>query len=153
MTEPRIRVRDDVASLMRRLAAGDRAALSRLLTLAGTGQANAAIASELAALAKFRDKTRPPVVAFTGSGGVGKSSLLGLLTARFAESGERIGVPSAHRAGSSSGFDCPASQMYGEDQKLQCSASRVTLRAVMSARSHSWSVISFNSPGTELGSQ
>ena len=33
-----------------------------------------------------------PVIALTGSGGVGKSSLLGALAARFAESGERVGV-------------------------------------------------------------
>ena len=37
-------------------------------------------------------KSTAPVIALTGSGGVGKSSLLGALAAHFAERGERVGV-------------------------------------------------------------
>jgi LAO/AO transport system ATPase len=79
---------DDVASLVRRLEKGDRAALSRLLSLAA---ADRNVATLYAAL-KDLPKRSTPIIALTGSGGVGKSSLLGELTAQFAQRGERIGV-------------------------------------------------------------
>jgi LAO/AO transport system ATPase len=78
---------DDVASLIRRLEKGDRAALARLLSLA----ADQNVATLDAAL-KNLPKNSTPVVALTGSGGVGKSSLLGELTAQFAGRGQSIGV-------------------------------------------------------------
>jgi LAO/AO transport system ATPase len=79
---------DDVASLTLQLKSGDRAALARLLTLSATGDHAAAIASTL----KEPTGKSPPVIALTGSGGVGKSSLLGELTAHLATRGERVGV-------------------------------------------------------------
>jgi LAO/AO transport system ATPase len=79
---------DDITSLVRRLERGDRAALARLLTLAA---ADYDLTSLNAAL-KNLPKSSSPVIALTGSGGVGKSSLLGELTAQFAARGQRIGV-------------------------------------------------------------
>jgi LAO/AO transport system ATPase len=79
---------DDIASLVRRLEKADRAALARLLSLAAADQ-NAA---NLNAALKSLPKNSTPVIALTGSGGVGKSSLLGELTAHFARCDERIGV-------------------------------------------------------------
>src|SRR4051812_7071034 len=79
---------EDVASLVRRLEKGDRRALARLLSIAAAGHD---VASLNAALKNF-PKNASPVVALTGSGGVGKSSLLGEITAQFARRGERIGV-------------------------------------------------------------
>jgi LAO/AO transport system ATPase len=79
--------KDDVPSLVRGLEKGDRAALARLLSL--TSGRDVAI---LNAALQNLPKNSPPVIAFTGSGGVGKSSLLGELTAQFTKRGERIGV-------------------------------------------------------------
>ena len=63
-----------IEKLLERFRQGDRLALARLLSLAGRGESLAAIAAGLP----------PPsqsgrVIAFTGSGGVGKSSLVGKL--------------------------------------------------------------------------
>lgn len=79
---------DDVPTLVRQLRRDNRAALSRLLTLAAVGHESASLSAALRNL----PKRSAPVVALTGSGGVGKSSLLGALAARFAERGERVGV-------------------------------------------------------------
>jgi LAO/AO transport system kinase len=79
---------NDTSGLVRRLTNGDRAALSRLLTLAARGDVNESLAAAL----KNQTKGRPPVIAITGSAGVGKSSLLGAVTAHFAAQGERICV-------------------------------------------------------------
>jgi LAO/AO transport system ATPase len=79
---------DDVASLVRRLEQGDRAALARLLSLAAVDQNVAS----LSAVLKSLPKNSAPIIALTGSGGVGKSSLLGELTAQFSGRGQRIGV-------------------------------------------------------------
>jgi LAO/AO transport system ATPase len=79
---------DDEAALLRQLAQADRAALARLLTIASAGHDHAALKHSLEKLAS----KKPTVIAFTGSGGVGKSSLLGELTAHCAAKGERIGV-------------------------------------------------------------
>ena len=46
----------------------------------------------MAAALETLPKGSAPVIALTGSGGVGKSSLLGALAAHFAERGERVGV-------------------------------------------------------------
>jgi LAO/AO transport system ATPase len=46
----------------------------------------------LEAALKSRVPSSPPVIALTGGGGVGKSSLLGALVSHFAERGERVGV-------------------------------------------------------------
>lgn len=80
--------RDDIGSLVRRLTQGNRAALSRLLTLAAEGRDDAALSTALAQC----PESSAPIVALTGSGGVGKSSLLGAVASRFAERGHRIGV-------------------------------------------------------------
>lgn len=79
---------DDVASLASQLKNGDRAALARLLTLSAAGDRTGAIAGAI----KEPAGSRSPVIALTGSGGVGKSSLLGALTAHLAARGERVGV-------------------------------------------------------------
>lgn len=78
----------DIPTLVGRLAQSNRAALARLLSLAAAGNQNSALAAALDRL----PKRSAPVIALTGSGGVGKSSLLGALTNYFAEHGERIGV-------------------------------------------------------------
>lgn len=79
---------NDVPLLVHQLERGNRAALARLLTLAATGQQ----AASLVAALKNLPPSSLPVIAFTGNGGVGKSSLLGALTTHFAERGERVGV-------------------------------------------------------------
>lgn len=84
----RTKEHDDVASLVRRLEKGDCPALARLLSLAGGGHEVATFSAAI----KNLPNNSTPVIALTGSGGVGKSSLLGELTAKFAERGERIGV-------------------------------------------------------------
>ena len=80
--------KSDILTLTRQLPDGDRAALSRLLSIATTGHESDDLAAALANLPKHAT----PVIALTGAGGVGKSSLLGAITANFAARGERIGV-------------------------------------------------------------
>lgn len=80
--------RDDIPLLIQRLKHGDRSALSRLLTLAAHGRRRDILTAELPSQAN----NTPLVIALTGGGGVGKSSLLGALTTHFAERGERVGV-------------------------------------------------------------
>jgi LAO/AO transport system ATPase len=82
------RENNDIVSLVLRLEEGDRAALARLLTLVAAGRHVDLLKSAF----KDRPQSSSPVIALTGSGGVGKSSLLGELTAQFARRGERIGV-------------------------------------------------------------
>jgi LAO/AO transport system ATPase len=79
---------NDITVLMQRLTQGDRAALSRLLTLANSADHLAAVKEAL----EQRYAGGPPVIGITGSAGVGKSSLLGALAARFAERGVRVGI-------------------------------------------------------------
>jgi LAO/AO transport system ATPase len=79
---------NNINELVRELERRNRAALSRFLTLAATGQVNAADAAAL----RDRSKGAPTVIAVTGSGGAGKSSLLGALAAHLAERGESVGV-------------------------------------------------------------
>jgi LAO/AO transport system ATPase len=78
----------DISHLVGELERGNRTALARLLTLAAANQDRATLAAAL----KNVSKKSPPVIALTGSGGVGKSSLLGAVAAHFVERGERIGV-------------------------------------------------------------
>src|SRR2546428_3967985 len=61
-------------ALLTSFRAGDRRALARLLTLIARGQGLAAISRQIPAT-----KTPARVVALTGSGGVGKSTLIGKL--------------------------------------------------------------------------
>lgn len=75
---------DDVERLLARFERRDRAALSRLLTLAARGE----IRSPL----PMTDRPPSPTIAFTGSAGVGKSSLLGALAGQLAAQGKRIGI-------------------------------------------------------------
>jgi len=79
---------EDILALVAELKNGSRAALAQLLTLAAVDQKNDAIGAALGNVPKHD----VPVIAFTGSAGVGKSSLLGTVTAHFAERGERIAV-------------------------------------------------------------
>lgn len=78
----------DISTLVSDLTHGSRAALARLLTLAAADRDSTSLTAAL----KNVSVGSAPVIAFTGSGGVGKSSLLGAMTAHFAERGERIGV-------------------------------------------------------------
>ena len=71
----------DIAVLVGELERGSRAALSQLLTLAAAGQSGESWSAAL----KTRPKGAAPVIALTGSGGVGKSSLLGAVTMYFVE--------------------------------------------------------------------
>jgi LAO/AO transport system ATPase len=70
------------------MAKGDRRALSRLLTFATIGKELDTLKTAL----QGATKSTADVIAFTGSGGVGKSSLIGALAARLAECGERVGI-------------------------------------------------------------
>jgi LAO/AO transport system ATPase len=79
---------DDVTALTVQINNRDRAALARLLTLSAAGNHASAICGAV----KEPASSSPPVIALTGSGGVGKSSLLGELTAQLAARGERVGV-------------------------------------------------------------
>jgi 2-methylcitrate dehydratase/LAO/AO transport system ATPase len=78
---------DDIAALWDRLLAGDRAALSRLLTIATQGRR-----LEIESTVGRTHGTRTPVVAFTGSGGVGKSSLLAALAEHLIGQGLNVGI-------------------------------------------------------------
>jgi LAO/AO transport system ATPase len=78
----------DIPSLVGQLTRGERAALSRLLTIASDGYDCASLAAALRSV----PKNSAPVIALTGSGGVGKSSVLGALAAQFIERGERVGI-------------------------------------------------------------
>lgn len=66
---------------------GDRAALSRLLTIASQGGRQ-----EIEALLQRASRRQTPVVAFTGSGGAGKSSLLGAVVDKLLNQGLTVGV-------------------------------------------------------------
>jgi LAO/AO transport system ATPase len=77
-----------IPALVEQLAKKDRAALARLLTLAASGNDSEALASAL----KHAPKCATRVVAFTGSGGVGKSSLLGAIAALVAARGQSVGL-------------------------------------------------------------
>jgi LAO/AO transport system ATPase len=79
---------NNVATLVQGLRSGDRAALSRLLTMAASGHEFAVITNALNGLSQ----ESPSVVAFTGSGGVGKSSLLGAVAAHFDRANQRVGI-------------------------------------------------------------
>lgn len=78
---------DDLDVLRGRLNAGDRAALSRLLSIAANGRRH-----EIESVVQRLPAARTPVIALTGSGGVGKSSLLGALAAHLIKQGRTIGV-------------------------------------------------------------
>lgn len=77
----------DLAELLKRFGEGDRLALSRLLTLVSRGE-------ELDAIRAAVDVPDKPglVVALTGSGGVGKSTLVGRLTELAVDRGTSIAV-------------------------------------------------------------
>jgi 2-methylcitrate dehydratase len=81
------RLPDDITALWDRILAGDRAALSRLLTIAAQGRRR-----EIETLVGRTHRTRTPVVAFTGSGGVGKSSLLGAFSEQLISQGLSVGI-------------------------------------------------------------
>lgn len=74
-------------SLVERFRRGDRLALSRLLTLAARGEG---VEETLAAVGPPRRPAR--VVALTGAGGVGKSSLTGKLIDAVRAAGETVAV-------------------------------------------------------------
>src|SRR5262245_6158181 len=74
-------------TLLKRFLGGDRRALARLLSLAGRGQISAE------SLARLPGSSKPSrVVAFTGSGGVGKSTLIGKLIEHLRKQGLKVAV-------------------------------------------------------------
>jgi LAO/AO transport system ATPase len=79
---------NDISALVRQMKSGSRAALSRVLSLATADHLHSTLATSLGDL----EQDAPPVIGLTGSGGVGKSSLLGALATHFAGRGERVGV-------------------------------------------------------------
>ncbi len=85
---PRPRNRNDLPTLVARLSQRDRGALARLLTFAASRTQH----SELIAALASATTHASPVIAMTGSGGVGKSSLVGCLSNHFASRGEAVGV-------------------------------------------------------------
>ncbi|WP_442511570.1 bifunctional 2-methylcitrate dehydratase/aconitate hydratase [Novipirellula sp. SH528] len=86
-------LRNDIPTLVDRLRGGDRWALARLLTLASCTENHSGLGHALAGHDIAGDTLRGmPVIALTGSGGVGKSSLLCCVAAHFAEQGEYVGV-------------------------------------------------------------
>lgn len=76
-----------VEELLQRFRQGDRLALSRLLSLAARGEALSEIAAGLPA-----PQSPSRVVAFTGSGGVGKSSVIGKLIDVVRAQGRKVAV-------------------------------------------------------------
>ena len=89
---------DRGAGMFHELAAGDRRALGRAITLVEGGAAGA---REAALALEWPDRAR--VIALTGPPGVGKSELANRLAAYFAEAGLRVAVlavdPSSPRTG------------------------------------------------------
>ncbi|MYB32346.1 MAG: methylmalonyl-CoA epimerase [Acidobacteria bacterium] len=89
---------DGGAGMFHELAAGDRRALGRAITLVEGGAAGA---REAALALEWPDRTR--VIALTGPPGVGKSELANRLAAYFADAGLRVAVlavdPSSPRTG------------------------------------------------------
>ena len=77
----------DLAELLKRFGEGDRLALSRLLTLVSRGQQLDAIRAAVTV-----PENAGRVVALTGSGGVGKSTLVGRPTDLAVEKGPSIAV-------------------------------------------------------------
>ncbi len=76
-----------IAALLDRLRKGDRHALARLLSLAAQGEALAEIQTALAAILPCAR-----VIAFTGGGGVGKSTLIGKLIPITRNHGRKVAV-------------------------------------------------------------
>ncbi len=76
-----------VDELLQRFRNKDRLALSRLLSLAANNDQTAAIRDAIAG-----QPTKGRVVAFTGSGGVGKSSLIGRLIGLLRRRGKKVAV-------------------------------------------------------------
>jgi LAO/AO transport system ATPase len=74
-------------SLLERYRRGDRRALARLLTLVSHGEQLEAIAAGIQ-----HSQNRARIVAVTGSGGVGKSSLIGKLVEKARPAGQRVAV-------------------------------------------------------------
>ncbi|GAA5508711.1 bifunctional 2-methylcitrate dehydratase/aconitate hydratase [Novipirellula caenicola] len=86
-------LRNDIATLVERLRGGDRWSLARLLTLAASPELHSHLMDHLENSTASTDQISPtPVIAVTGSAGVGKSSLLCRLSAAFAEHGYYVGV-------------------------------------------------------------
>jgi LAO/AO transport system ATPase len=79
---------NSIPTLVRQLTEKNLAALSRLLTYIASGNEG----TKLQAALDAAPKSATPVIALTGSGGVGKSSLLGAIAAHFAACGEQLGV-------------------------------------------------------------
>ncbi|MSQ93353.1 MAG: methylmalonyl Co-A mutase-associated GTPase MeaB [Gemmataceae bacterium] len=76
-----------IAALLDRLRQGDRNALARLISLAAQGEGLAELQASLAA-----NPRSARVVAFTGSGGVGKSTLIGKLIPLVRSQGHKVAV-------------------------------------------------------------
>lgn len=89
---PRVSNRNDIPALADRVRRGDRSALARLISLACIPDQQSAIAAAIRDCPASAPPSTAAVIALTGSGGVGKSSLLGCLASRYIDRGELVGV-------------------------------------------------------------
>jgi LAO/AO transport system kinase len=79
----------DTSALTQEIQSGSRRALARMLTLVESGQAPPV--PQVPASAGLPEK-KTVVVGITGSGGVGKSTLIGALVEHLRTSGQRVGI-------------------------------------------------------------
>ncbi|QDS89626.1 2-methylcitrate dehydratase [Rosistilla ulvae] len=89
---PHDSLRNEIPSLAQRLGRGDRSALARLLSLACKQEHRSTIAAAIRQQDAHASPRDAEVIALTGSGGVGKSSLLGLLVGDYVDRGAIVGV-------------------------------------------------------------
>src|SRR4051812_11759675 len=82
----------DFAELWDRFRRRDRNALARLLTFAGRGQHLEALRAHTSPARSANEGHPSRVVAFTGSGGVGKSTLVGKLIEQARKNGQSVAV-------------------------------------------------------------
>jgi LAO/AO transport system ATPase len=78
--------------LLARFRQGDRRALARLLSMAVRGEELPEIENALGAAGQQPGSSPPRVIAFTGSAGVGKSTLVGKLIELLRKRGKRVAV-------------------------------------------------------------
>ena len=85
-------ISEHVQQLVGQMAAGDRRALSRLVSRAALGDSTEQIREALKRIAPANDSAHARVIAITGSGGVGKSTLIGRLVEHLRQKQESVAV-------------------------------------------------------------
>lgn len=81
-----------IADLVARFRHGDRNALARLISIAARGEHFAEIQTTLLARSASKGEPSARVIAFTGSGGVGKSTLIGKLIPLIRAQSKKVAV-------------------------------------------------------------